>query len=70
MGNVVAFARRNKGDTWWIGVVNGADEREIKITLEFPNKKTKASLIYDGVTNTSVDRREQTVTKQECNNTG
>ena len=61
MGEVVAYARR-KGDTWWIGVMNGATEREIKIPLIFLKKATKAILIYDDkLTNTSVDRREQTV---------
>jgi len=61
MGEVVAYARR-KGDTWWIGVMNGATEREIKIPFNFLKKITKATLIYDGkLTNTSVDRREQTV---------
>ncbi|EHQ24935.1 glycoside hydrolase family 97 protein [Mucilaginibacter paludis] len=64
MGDVVAFARR-KGDTWWVGVMNGGDEREIKIPLDFLNKKTQASLVYDGATNNSVDRREQTVTKHD-----
>ncbi|OKS86025.1 glycoside hydrolase family 97 protein [Mucilaginibacter polytrichastri] len=64
MGDVVAFARR-KGDTWWIGVMNGGDEREIKIPLDFLKKKTEATLIYDGVNNTSVDRRKQTVTNRD-----
>jgi len=61
MGEVVAYARR-KGDTWWIGVMNGATGREVKIPLNFLKKATKATLIYDDkLTNTSVDRREQTV---------
>ncbi|WP_222429007.1 glycoside hydrolase family 97 protein [Chitinophaga polysaccharea] len=64
MGDVVAFARR-KGDTWWIGVMNGATEREIKIPLDFLAKKKLATLVYDGVTNTSVDRREQTLSKKD-----
>lgn len=61
IGEVVAYARR-KGDTWWIGVMNGATEREIKIPLDFLKKQTQATLIYDDkLTNTSIDRREQTV---------
>ncbi len=64
MGDIVAFARR-KGDTWWIGVMNGGNEREIKIPLDFLKKKTQAILIYDGATNTSIDRREQSVTKHD-----
>jgi len=58
MGQVVAYARR-KGAQWWIGVMNGAEEREITIPLTFLKKATKATLVFDGATNTSVDRREQ-----------
>lgn len=64
MGDVVAFARR-KGTTWWLGVMNGATEREIKIPLDFLTKTTKATLVYDGAINTSVDRKEQTVSKKD-----
>ncbi len=64
MGEVVAFARR-KGTTWWLGVLNGATEREVKIPLDFLSKITKATLVYDGETNTSVDRKEQTVSKKD-----
>jgi alpha-glucosidase len=64
MGDVVAFARR-KGKTWWLGVMNGETEREIKIPLNFLTNQTKATLVYDGETNTSVDRREQTVSKKD-----
>ena len=61
MGEVVAYARR-KGDTWWIGVMNGATEREIKIPLDFLKKATSATLIYDDkLINTSIDRKEQSV---------
>ncbi|SMO73655.1 glycoside hydrolase family 97 protein [Solitalea koreensis] len=59
IGEVVAYARR-KGDTWWVGVMNGATEREIKIPLDFLKKQAKATLIYDDKnSNTSVDRREE-----------
>ena len=64
MGDIVAFARR-KGNIWWIGVMNGATEQEVKIPLDFLTKPTKATLIYDGDTNTSVDRKEQTVSKKD-----
>jgi alpha-glucosidase len=60
LGDVVAFARR-KGITWWIGVMNGGEEREVKISLDFLTRPTKATLVYDGETNTSVDRREETL---------
>lgn len=64
MGDVVAFARR-KGNTWWIGVMNGGNEQEVKIQLDFLKKTTKATLVYDGDTNTSINRREQTVSKKD-----
>ncbi|MBP1618699.1 MAG: hypothetical protein H6Q14_2526 [Bacteroidetes bacterium] len=65
IGEVVAYARR-KGDTWWIGAMNGAGQREIKIPLDFLKKVTKATLIYDGkLTNTSIDRREQVVSPKD-----
>jgi alpha-glucosidase len=61
IGEVVAFARR-KGETWWIGVMNGATEREIKIPLDFLKKQTQATLIYDDkLINTRIDRREQSL---------
>jgi alpha-glucosidase len=64
MGDVVAFARR-KGNTWWLGVMNGVTEREVKIPLDFLAKTTKATLVYDGESNISVDRKEQTVSKKD-----
>lgn len=64
LGDVAAFARR-KGKTWWIGVMNGGTEQEVKIPLDFLTKSTKATLVYDGETNTSVDRKEQTVSKKD-----
>jgi alpha-glucosidase len=65
MGEVVGFARR-KGDTWWIGVMNGADEREVKIPLDFLKKAKEAVLIYDDkASNTAIDRREQKVSKRD-----
>jgi alpha-glucosidase len=60
MGEVAAFARR-KGDTWWIGVMNGNNEQEIKIPLSFLKKKTQATLVYDASINTGIDRREQSL---------
>lgn len=65
IGEVVAYARR-KGETWWIGVMNGAAEREIKISLDFLKKQTKATLIYDDkAINTSIDRREQSLSPKD-----
>lgn len=65
IGEVVAYARR-KGDTWWVGVMNGATEREIKIPLDFLKKSTRATLIYDDkLTNTSIDRQEKIVSPKD-----
>ena len=65
IGEIVAYARR-KGDTWWVGVMNGAAEREIKIPLDFLKKSTNATLIYDDkLTNTSIDRQEKTVSPKD-----
>jgi alpha-glucosidase len=59
IGKVVAYARR-KGDTWWIGVMNGGDARTINIPLTFLKKLSQASLLYDATaTNTSVSRVEK-----------
>lgn len=64
LGDIVAFARR-KGSTWWVGVMNGGTEQEVKIPLDFLSKTTEATLVYDGETNTSIDRRTQTVSKKD-----
>ncbi|MGF7082248.1 glycoside hydrolase family 97 catalytic domain-containing protein [Mucilaginibacter sp. UYCu711] len=61
MGEVVAYARR-KGTTWWVGVMNGDTEQEIKIPLSFLKKSVKATLIYDDKDiNTAINRKEQTL---------
>jgi len=65
IGEVVAFARC-KGETWWIGVMNGAKEREIKIPLDFLTKETNATLIYDDKhINTSIERKEQALSPKD-----
>jgi len=65
IGEVVGYARR-KGDTWWVGVMNGANERELKIPLDFLKKSTRATLIYDDkLTNTSIDRQEKIVSPND-----
>ncbi len=65
VGEIVAFARR-KGKTWWIGVMNGAKKKEIEIPLDFLNKRTHATLIYDDKhSNTSIDRRERKLSPKD-----
>ena len=61
MGEVVAYARR-KGETWWIGVMNGATEREVRIPLDFLKRAALGTLVYDDPkTAAAVERREQRV---------
>ena len=61
MGEVVAFARR-KGKIWWVGVMNGAREREVTIPLDFLKTKARATLVFDHPTmDAAVDRRERSV---------
>ena len=64
MGEVVAFARR-KGSTWWVGVMNGPNAREIKLPLDFLRNTTKGTLIYDGINNASVNREERSVNQRD-----
>ncbi|HEY9197580.1 MAG TPA: glycoside hydrolase family 97 catalytic domain-containing protein, partial [Mucilaginibacter sp.] len=66
MGEIVAYARR-KGNTWWVGVMNGADAREIKVKLNFLQHSTKGTLIYDGAdTNASVHREEKVLSPKDA----
>ncbi len=47
IGEVAGFARR-KGGTWWIGIVNGAVEHELHISLDFLKQPENATLLlYD-----------------------
>ena len=61
MGEIVAFARR-KGDTWWVGVMNGATAREVKIPLDFLKHAAPGTLVYDDPkVDAAVNLREQGV---------
>ncbi|WP_431199155.1 glycoside hydrolase family 97 catalytic domain-containing protein [Mucilaginibacter sp. P25] len=65
MGEIVAYARK-KGNTWWVGVMNGADAREIKVPLNFLQHSTKGTLIYDGAdTNASIHREERLLSPKD-----
>jgi len=65
MGKVVAYARR-KGDVWWIGVMNGAEERTINLSLDFLKTKKSATLVYDNSSsNTAIDRQEKAVSPSD-----
>lgn len=65
MGEIVAFARR-KGNVWWIGVMNETKETEVKIALDFLERTSQATLIYDDQKDfASLDRREQTVSSED-----
>lgn len=59
IGEVVAYARRS-GDAWWVGVMNGEKEREVKIKLDFLAKTVHAKLVYDDPSrDDGADRRTQ-----------
>jgi alpha-glucosidase len=61
IGQVVAYARR-KGDSWWVGVMNGGKERKIKISLDFLEKPSHGTLVYDDASrDAAVERRERKV---------
>ena len=61
MGEVVAYARR-KGNVWWLGVMNGAQEREVKIPLDFLKTRAHATLVFDNpAIDAAVDRQEKSV---------
>ncbi len=65
MGEVVAFARR-KGDAWWVGVLNGEKQRQVKIKLDFLAKPVHGVLVYDNATkDDAADRRTQEVSPSD-----
>jgi alpha-glucosidase len=65
MGEVVAYARRS-GKTWWVGIMNGANEREVKINLNFLKTKTNATLVFDTMKGfAEINRMEKQVNKGE-----
>ncbi len=46
IGETIGFARR-KGSTWWIGIVNGGQDANFNILLNFLSGKSVATLLYD-----------------------
>jgi len=61
IGEVAGFARRH-GDTWWIGVVNGAQERTLPVKLDFLKKPAPSTLLYDVPgQDDALDRQEKTL---------
>lgn len=59
MGEVVAYARR-KSETWWVGVMNGSKQCEVRIPLNFLAGPAHGTLAYDDpFKDAAVDRREQ-----------
>lgn len=65
IGSVVGYARR-KGDTWWIGVMNGGAEQTVTIPLKFLKGSTYGTLLYDSpITDAAIDRTEKTVSPKD-----
>jgi alpha-glucosidase len=58
IGEVVAYARR-KGDTWWVGIINGSTQREIHLSFDFLNKPGMATLITDDASVDAAVKRQQ-----------
>lgn len=59
-GKAVGFARR-KGDTWWLGVMNGGEATQFTVALDFLKTPAKATLGEDSRTASAVMRAETTV---------
>lgn len=57
IGNTAAFARR-KGDTWWVGVVNGPEAAKVEISLDFLKGPAKATLLRDAKEDAALEREE------------
>jgi alpha-glucosidase len=61
IGEVAGFARR-KGDTWWIGIVNGAADHDLRIPLDFLKKSTDVTLLFDQPSkDDALDRQDKTL---------
>ncbi len=46
IGKCAAFARRS-GDTWFIGIINGSEKKDIDIPLSFLNGKSYTLNAYE-----------------------
>lgn len=65
IGGKVGFARR-KGDTWWVGVVNGRDATTWDLPLSFLNGPAQATLLADVPGKPDAfDRRETRLTPSD-----
>lgn len=65
IGEVVGYARR-KGNTWWIGIMNGGSERTVTVPLKLINGSLHGTLIYDHPQkDDAVIRQEKTVSKKD-----
>jgi alpha-glucosidase len=60
IGQVVAFARRS-GDSWWLAVENGPQQRTLNLPLDFLPSTADGTLLYDAADDAAVDHREQKV---------
>ncbi len=71
IGEVAAFARR-KGDTWYLAVVNGPNERTIQVDLSFLDSAERgraptyyAALVGDATEAAAVDIRHKTMSSDD-----
>jgi alpha-glucosidase len=49
VGKLIVIARRS-GDTWWVGAMNGREQQEIDIPLEFVGAPSRAEIWRDEMT--------------------
>ncbi len=65
IGRTAAFARR-KGDTWFVGVVNGDEARPFRVALGFLGKgRFRADFVADGSGNNALNRTSRRVSSRD-----
>lgn len=65
-GQFATIARRS-GDTWYVGSLTGAQEREVKIPLEFLQKKSEYEAVLYGQNQENLQKNEVTVKRLTVN---
>ena len=64
-GKIVGFAKR-KGNTWWIGILNGKENISVAMDFKFLKKRAKALLIEDVAEKlNAVNRVEKNISPSE-----
>lgn len=66
IGQFATIARK-KGDTWFVGSLTGSQEREVKIPLEFLQKKSDYEAVLYGQNQENLQKNEVTVKRLTVN---